>query len=138
MPLVFIDCCFRVFQKSNDEDCQEEDDDVTLEDLNDILNNTEDSEIIFPPHYRCASHTLSRIAVSDCEEEFTNNRFFKTLMTKCRQLWKNQNKTNMVAEKIHEVLGVYLIKPNLTRNNMIKSIISRFLLCIKYKSYAFF
>lgn len=104
---------FRVFEK-NDEEFEDEDE-IILEDLSSILINVEDSEISLPPHYRCASHTLSLVAVSDCEEELLSNKAFKTVLNTCKQLWKKQNKTTTVAEKIHETLGVYLMKPNLTR-----------------------
>lgn len=97
------------------EDDYEDEEEVILEDLNDILDTAEDSEISLPPHHRCASHTLNRVAVSDCEGILTSHKTFKMVMNKCKNLWRLQNKVNTTAEQIHELLGVYLIKPNLTR-----------------------
>lgn len=39
------------------------------------------------------------------------------MIAKIKKLWNKQNQSCLIAEKIHEKLGVYLKSPNQTRCN---------------------
>lgn len=68
------------------ESVEEEEDEEVMEDLGEILGNIGDSDIILPPHFRCASHTLNRVAVHDCEKALNDKKFartYKLLLSKC-------------------------------------------------------
>ncbi|KAL4131068.1 hypothetical protein QTP88_008419 [Uroleucon formosanum] len=96
-------------------------------DLFDILNLTStleqesDTFIQLPPHYRCVSHTLDLIAKSDVEKMIITNsdfkKFYRKMLGKCSAMWSKQNMSPLVAEKIHDTLGVYFKTPNKTRWN---------------------
>ena len=49
-----------------------------MQDLGDVLNDQDDADvnnaIILPPHRRCASHTLNRVAVRDVEAALENKQ----------------------------------------------------------------
>ncbi|KAF0704577.1 Uncharacterized protein FWK35_00037648, partial [Aphis craccivora] len=106
--------------------CSHENEDVEIINLFDILENItheqEDSFIQLPPHFRCASHTLDLIAKNDIDKmvqssDTTFKNCYRKALGKCSSLWTKQNMSNIVAEKIHDTLEVYLKTPNKTRWN---------------------
>lgn len=124
--LLMISVNFREFEEHTSEDEEgeedeggEEDEEIIVEDLCSVLDQScSDLNIILPPHHRCACHSLNRIAVSDCEKATKNATFarlHKSAFSKCNALWSKQNRSTQAADKIHELLGVYLMKSNVTR-----------------------
>lgn len=73
------------------------------------------------------SHTLNLVATNDVEKWFNENErkadvfqlknLYRKLFAKLTKLWSKQNQSTIVAEKIHEVLNVYLRVSNKTRWN---------------------
>lgn len=63
----------REFQEAD----EDEDEEIVLEDLSSILDEGPEADYNFflPPHFRCASHTLNRIAVQDCIEAMKNTDY---------------------------------------------------------------
>lgn len=121
---------FNTYSKTNNSDSDNDsdsDDENENVDLFDILNSTStleqesDTFIQLPPHYRCASHTLDLIAKSDVDKMITTNsdfkKFYRKMLGKCSAMWSKQNMSPLVAEKIHDTLGVYFKTPNKTRWN---------------------
>lgn len=109
-----------------EDDDEDENEDVEIINLFDILENItheqEDSFIQLPPHFRCASHTLDLIAKNDIDKmvqssDTTFKNCYRKALGKCSSLWTKQNMSNIVAEKIHDTLEVYLKTPNKTRWN---------------------
>jgi len=118
----------------------EDDNELEFIDLTEILeegeNNLEETQettIHLPRHFRCASHTMNLIATSDIDAYFIdknqinkNNPSFQSLrklyrkvMTNLSKLWSKQNQSTIIAETIHNTLEVYLKILNKTRWNSI-------------------
>ncbi|XP_015368124.1 PREDICTED: uncharacterized protein LOC107164712 [Diuraphis noxia] len=74
----------------------------------------------FPPHQRCAAHTLNLIAVNDiseAEKDVAYRLMSKRVFGKCQKLFNKQNQSTICADQIKKYLGRYLITPNATRWN---------------------
>lgn len=105
----------------NEEEDDEDEGDVEMIELDPIFTAELDLTMRLPPHRRCASHTLSRVAVHDVEKEFAKEGVAKNLhdsvMTKCRALWNFQSRSTLCHDKVQESLGVLFVIPNETRWN---------------------
>ena len=92
----------------------------------------DDSAHRLPQHFRCACHTLNLIAANDSMAALSAtsgqtvlmaawSRRFKTayrrVMGTLTKLWKMQNTSTRMADKVKEELGRYLLVPNQTRWN---------------------
>jgi len=131
---------FRVFgiDKNYEENLFDEDqnmdEEIELIDLTGVIENTEGgaenefaNEVSLSAHRRCVSHTLNLVATNDVEKWFNENerkadvlqlkKLYRKLFAKLTKLWSKQNQSTIVAEKIHEVLNMYLRVPNKTRWN---------------------
>jgi len=112
-------------EEDDDEDENEDDEIINLfEILDNITHEQEEANtfIQLPPHLRCASHTLDLIAKIDVDKMVQNSdttfkKCYRKALGKCSSLWTKQNMSNLVAEKIHDTLEVYLKTPNKTRWN---------------------
>jgi len=115
--------------EDEDENENENEDDETIN-LFEILDNvTHEQEeansfIQLPPHLRYIYdfHTLDLIAKNDVDKMVQNSdtnfkKCYRKVLGKCSSLWTKQNMSNLVAEKIHDTLEVYLKTPNKTRWN---------------------
>ncbi|KAE8745955.1 hypothetical protein FOCC_FOCC007316 [Frankliniella occidentalis] len=101
---------------------EEEDLDKDEVEIVDLAEEIEKNDMLWlPTHRRCASHTLSRIAVRDVESLIANDASLKSLhdsiMAKCKALWRSQARSTMGHDKIKVVLGTLLPTPNETRWN---------------------
>lgn len=102
-----------------------------LEEGENNIDETQETTIHLPRHFRCASHTMNLIATSDIDAYFNdmnqinkNNPLFRSLkklyrknMANLSKLWSKQNQSTIIAEHIHDTLEVYLKVPNKTRWN---------------------
>ncbi|KAK3926635.1 Putative AC9 transposase [Frankliniella fusca] len=106
---------------SDQEDGDWEDVEVEEVDLAETIEQSDRSVIELPTHRRCASHTLSRIAVYDVEGVLGRDTSLKHLhdsvMSKCSALWRYQSRSTNGHDKIKSVLGTLLPTPNETRWN---------------------
>lgn len=107
------------------------DEEIELVNLTTLMKDGEENDFIndvnLSAHRRCVSHTLNLVATNDVEKRFNKNekqsdilqlkKLYRKLFAKVTKLWSKQNQSAIVAEKIHEVLNVYLIVPNETRWN---------------------
>ncbi|KAF2894837.1 hypothetical protein ILUMI_11338 [Ignelater luminosus] len=112
----------RVYENQELEERENEDDnDEEFIELTSLLEGDDYStEIILPPHHRCACHTLHLIATKDAEKAMINARYewiFRSTLAKCHKLWAKQNQSTQAADKIKDMLGVYLKTPVVTRWN---------------------
>lgn len=111
---------FRFFQESGMNMEEENDLDIEFYFLTDILDSHtgEESQIVLPPYYRCASHTLNLLAIKDTEKALQDKQYKKicrSMFAKLSKLWTKQNKSTQIADEIKNILGVYLQSPNQTR-----------------------
>ncbi|KAF2893078.1 hypothetical protein ILUMI_13095 [Ignelater luminosus] len=100
---------------------KEDDNDEEFIKLTSLLEGDDYStDIILPPHHRCACHTLHLIATKDAEKAMINARYkqiFRSTLAKCHKLWAKQNQSTQAADKIKDMLGAYLKTPVVTRWN---------------------
>ncbi|KAF2892884.1 hypothetical protein ILUMI_13289 [Ignelater luminosus] len=110
---------FRYYELEEREN--EDDNDEEFIELTSLLEGDDYStEIIFPPHHRCACHTLHLIATKNAEKAMINARYkqiFRSNLAKCHKLWAKQNQSTQAADKIKDMLGAYLKTPVVTRWN---------------------
>ena len=108
----------------NESEDENDEDDIEIHCLADILDNLGDgddpneNELILPPHYRCSSHRLNRVAMRDSEAALQNKKYKKlnkSTLLKRGELWRKQNKESDSTGKIKEILGFYFKTSNLTR-----------------------
>lgn len=110
---------------SEDEDEEQDDPDEEWDELNvaDLLEQGEFEDIlILPPHRRCASHTLSRVAVFDVENLIEGKdgqlkALHDSVMAKCRSVWNHQARSTLGHDYITEKMGTLFVVPNETRWN---------------------
>ncbi|KAF2887752.1 hypothetical protein ILUMI_18421 [Ignelater luminosus] len=112
----------RVYENQELEERENEDDnDEEFIELTSLLEGDDYStEIILPPHHRCACHTLHLIDTKDAEKVMINARYkqiFRSTFAKCHKLWAKQNQSTQAADKIKDMLGAYLKTPVVTRWN---------------------
>ncbi|KAF2890805.1 hypothetical protein ILUMI_15368, partial [Ignelater luminosus] len=85
----------------------EDDNDEEFIELTSLLEGDDYStEIILPPHHRCACHTLHLIAIKDAEKAMINARYkqiFRSTLAKCHKLWAKQNQSTQAADKIRHI-----------------------------------
>lgn len=78
------------------------------------------SDIILPPHKRCASHSINLIVTTDINNVIERNVILRNRhmhsIAKCKELWKKANRPK-TAEIIKSHLGHTLSSPGLTRWN---------------------
>lgn len=124
---------FKSYQTLRNSDEEEDDDEVKdkneddeiinlFEILDNITHEQEEANsfIQLPPQLRCASHTPYLIAKNYVDKMVQNSdttfkKCYRKVLGKCSSLWTKQNMSNLVAEKIHDTLEVYLKTPNKTR-----------------------
>lgn len=133
---------------NNDDDAGNEENDDAFEndkleflsqDDQPIINDDEidtNEDIFLPPHFRCASHTLSLLGTTDfkkCIEQLKGSalsRMHHSAFSKCNGLW-NKSRQPKSAEIIYNEINCSLLYPCLTRwNSLFDSV--QFLL--KHKS----
>ncbi|XP_040069123.1 uncharacterized protein LOC120842160 [Ixodes scapularis] len=104
---------FRVYDQHD-----EESEKLDIVDLASVLENVQPFR--FPPHQRCAAHTLNLVASVDAQRA-DHDKDYRTLSQsvfgKCQSLWTKQNQSTLVADEIHDLCGRYLVVPNATRWN---------------------
>lgn len=108
---------------TEDQDDSGDDEDLLkIHSITDILNEEydeqRDEEIVLLSHQRCASHTLNRVAVKDCEAALEDKRYkqiSRSTFSNCSSLWTKQNRSTPCADKIKDILGTYFQTPNETR-----------------------
>lgn len=88
-------------------------------DIYEILTEGEERYFRLPKQLRCASHTFNLLATNDVNKLEVKDGPYKTLSRrafgKCRALFNKQNMSTVMADKIKNHLGRYLITPNDTR-----------------------
>lgn len=104
-----------------------EEDDIQPVEINDVLDQTEDTLYTLPPHHRCASHTLNLVATHDSQTAAETDPVYKRQMrltfAKMQGLWNKQDRTSVIADEIHDSLKIYILVPNATRwNSTFKSV----------------
>lgn len=81
----------------------------------------EEDDIILPPHFRCASHTLNLIGSTDADKAIMECSAFKQahrkVMGKLTALWNLTSRSSSASDETFEILGRYLPRPGATRWN---------------------
>lgn len=93
------------------------------------LSSTSNASISLPYHIRCAAHTLSLIATTDCAKALQDKKFSSAnhqTMGKLQALWNACSKPK-TGEQIVNVLGCCLKKPCVTRWNSLYDCIDQIL-----------
>jgi len=103
---------------SSDDDDGEDFADVTLESVDQILNeDTGDTApaIILPPHHLCSSHTLSLLAVTDIPKILAENaalkRIHNSVMAKYYSLWNSAGRSLKSYEATERIAHRTLVRP---------------------------
>lgn len=107
-------------QNDSDDDHDGDDDNVEFVSIDDGA---------LPSHYRCGSHTLSRVGTKDAENAKTNTMYttrFNQAFAKLNSLCKKFNRPKS-SETIKAILKSSLIMPCKTRWNSLYDSIKRFL-----------
>ena len=87
-------------------------------DLGEILLEGEmRGELSLPPHRRCASHTLSRVAVHDVEKFLDGDKTHEAVISKCKVLWNYQARSTIGRDVVEKKPGAVFPVPNETRWN---------------------
>lgn len=116
-----------------DEIFEDEDD---IEDLTDLLSESNNEQIFLPPHGRCAAHSICLILTSDVkikkqratkkkrdvpafDSEYKNFRetILDPVLAKCQELFNKQQNSSKAADLVHNYLNRYLVTPSPTRWN---------------------
>ncbi|XP_060858866.1 uncharacterized protein LOC132936189 [Metopolophium dirhodum] len=113
---------FRLYSTTEDEiETPENDSLIYSTDIFEILSEGEERHFRLPKQLRCASHTFNLLATNDVNKLQIKDGPYKTLSRrafgKCNALFNKQNMSTLVADKIKNHLGRYLITPNDTRWN---------------------
>ena len=131
---------FSVFSaSSNSEEEEDEDPDKGGSFENVFDNLTEASkgfEYQLPPHHRCSAHTLNLISTTDADKAQADpsyKRLSRGSFAKCQAIWNKTSRSDQAAEKVKELCGLNLIKPNATRWNSIFMAVQRLNRIIKEK-----
>ncbi len=114
---------------------EEEEEELQFTDLSSILDDcSEANDLLLPPHFRCAAHTLSLVATKDSEaalrpatSEYT--KIFRSTFAKLQAVWNLYNRSPKFADFFKakfqsEKKG--LLTPNATRWNSTYDAIKRF------------
>ncbi|CAL4068373.1 unnamed protein product [Meganyctiphanes norvegica] len=70
-------------------------------------------------HRRCAAHTLNLVATTDLKKvpAWSHRKSFKNTLKKCTDLWRKQNMSSAISNKIKTELGSKLPYPSKVRWN---------------------
>ncbi|QQP56940.1 Uncharacterized protein FKW44_001779 [Caligus rogercresseyi] len=94
---------------------------INFEDISETLSMETDANILLPPHYRCASHTLNIISSTDIEKFLTSRTETKLLyrgsISKCSALWNKCSRSSLASECLEELNLRKLLVPTNTRWN---------------------
>lgn len=124
-----------------EEDITEDEEDI--EDLTDLLGESNNEQIFLPPHGRCGCHSICLILTSDIKikkqkatkkkKEMTpfeieyktfRERILDPVLAKCQDLFNKQQNSAKAADLVHSYLNRYLITPSPTRwNSLFDSIV---------------
>uniref|UniRef100_A0A3B3SME0 BED-type domain-containing protein n=1 Tax=Paramormyrops kingsleyae TaxID=1676925 RepID=A0A3B3SME0_9TELE len=124
---------FKTYQhvSESDDDEEEAEEGITFTDITEAPStvNEEDNQLTLPPHYRCASHTLSLVSTSDVEKfitENTNTRaVYRVSIAKCTALWTKASRSTAASEHVEDVSQRKLLVPASTRWNSYFEAVSR-------------
>lgn len=115
----------------------DEDEECLFEDVfEDLAQASKGFEYQLPPHHRCSDDTLNFISTTDAEKAEADpsyKRLSRATFAKCQALWNKTSRSVQAAEKVKELCGVNLIKPNATRWNSIFMSVQRLNRIIKEK-----
>ena len=95
----------------DEDDIEIDDDEMEDVDLGNILDSADFDDVLLslPPHRRCASHTINRIAVHDIEKIYDKEgpmqSLHKAVVTKSKALWNFQSRSTLGHDDIKETLG---------------------------------
>ncbi|KAL3991392.1 C-C motif chemokine 4 [Sarotherodon galilaeus] len=118
---------FRMFQKSDSDEESEEDEEVTLTDVEQTLSTESEGQFSLPPHLRCASHTLNLI-FHDVEKWLQANEakfIYRSATSKCSAMWTKANRSSVASELVDNFLKKKLIVPVSTQWNSFHDALSR-------------
>ncbi|KAF7705749.1 hypothetical protein HF521_021035, partial [Silurus meridionalis] len=114
---------FQMYQPESlsDDDDNEEDEEVTFTNVADVLDTSTEEGIVFPPHQRCASHTLNLIPCSDVDKWLLSNPgtkgIYRSATAKCTALWSKASRSTLASELDGDLVGKKLLVPCSTRWN---------------------
>ena len=124
-------------QDAEDAGAVNEDEECSFEDVfEDLSQASKGFEYQLPPHHRCSAHTLNLISTTDAEKAEADpcyKRLSRATFGKCQALWNKTSRSVQAAEKVKELCGLSLIKPNATRWNSIFMSVQRLNRIIKEK-----
>ncbi len=100
---------------------QEQEDDLQVPiEVADVLDQEPEPEIVLPKHFKCAAHTLALVASKDSEKSLANpslKKVARSFLAKARQIWNDQDRSNIKADKIRDLYGSLFTVPCVTRWN---------------------
>ncbi|CAL8121248.1 unnamed protein product [Orchesella dallaii] len=100
-----------------------------LETIDDVFSKFDEEEFAeLPPHYRCASHSLSLVATTDFKAALISGfggekqatKFKKTMrdaMSKCTAFWNKVGRSVQTAEAVKSIFKQCVVTPSATRWN---------------------
>ncbi|CAL4170571.1 unnamed protein product, partial [Meganyctiphanes norvegica] len=108
--------------ESDDDQNNDENDDVDIRDLHEgllLLSDQVAEDVMLPKHRRCAAHTLNLVATTDLKKvpAWSHRKSFKNTLKKCTDLWRKQNMSSAISNKIKTELGSKLPYPSKVRWN---------------------
>lgn len=124
-------------EQEDSEVAEDPDEDCLFENVfDDLTEASKCFEYQLPPHHRCSAHTLNLISTTDAEKAAADSsykRLSRGTFAKCQALWNKTSRSVQAAEKVKELCGLNLIKPNATRWNSIFMAVQRINRIIKEK-----
>ena len=93
---------------------------VHVEGLLEENENAVTSSIVLPERFYCAAHKLNLVASVDADNALKDGnykRVARAAFAKANELWNKQNRSQVNADTIKDVLGRFLITPGTTRWN---------------------
>ena len=119
---------FSVFAENPEEAEETEEDESVFHVYGDLTEATESVEYHFPPHQRCAAHTLNLTTTVDAEKaekDPTYKWLTRGTFAKCQALWNKASRSTRAAEVVQKECDFVLLKPNATRWNSVFMAVER-------------